>query len=93
MDDHSNRFDLMTVLDAPVVDRSGQRLGEIGELVVNPGEGHIEYAKLWLDSESGPRPEVIVPWSQFHLSADRDCLELNISLGVLRAAANRCKPH
>lgn len=93
MEDNSSRFDLIAVLDKPVVDGDGERLGDIRELVVNPDEGYIEYAKLWLFSDSSPRPEVIVPWSQFYLSADRENLQLNISHPVLRAAATRPRTH
>lgn len=93
MENNSKKFDLIAVLDSPVVDGEGERLGNIGELIVNPDEGHIEFAKLWLFSDASPRPEVLVPWSQFNLSADRGNLQLNISLPVLRAAATRPRTH
>jgi len=93
MSDQHYRFDLKAIAGAPVVDGAGERLGEIGELVVNPEDGYIEYVKLWLDSDFNSRLEVIVPWSQFHLSSDRGHLELNISRDVLQTVAIRNRPH
>lgn len=89
MGQNLERFDLKAISQAMVVGRSGARLGDIGEIMFNPKEGSIEYVRLWIESKEGTELEVVVPWSQFRLSDDRQHLQLNIRPAVLIAVARR----
>ena len=86
---NDQRFDLKTIINAAVLDSSGQRLGDIDEMVFNADDGCIEYVRLLLDGESSPPLEVIVPWSQLSPAADRSHLTLDISPAILRAVARQ----
>lgn len=89
MGQQPERFDLKAISRAAVVDRSGARIGKVGELLFNPEEDSIEFVRLLIDSKNGSRLEVVVPWSQFRLSDDQQHLQLNISPAVLIAVARR----
>jgi sporulation protein YlmC with PRC-barrel domain len=89
MDGNDTRFDLKRISNAAVLDGSGQRLGEISELVFNTEYGCVEYVRLQLESDPDVPLEVVIPWSQFRLAPDRNHLRLDISPMVLRIVAHR----
>lgn len=75
----------MTVAGNPVLETTGESLGDVQRVVVNLGDGRIEYATLRLEGDSPDPPKFIaIPWSQFSLSPDGRHLQLDFSLAVLR---------
>ena len=88
----AKRVRLFNLMQKQVIDTRGNTLGRISELVVNMSDGHIERATLRLIArQNGTGLTIEVPWSQFELAEDRQHLELDISLAVLRSvAAGRC---
>jgi sporulation protein YlmC with PRC-barrel domain len=86
MSEQTKRVDLLAVAGNRVLETSGENLGRIHQVVANLGDGRIEHVILRLASDaSGPPRYVVIPWSQFSLSADQRHLQLDFSLAVLKA--------
>ncbi|MEJ8566069.1 PRC-barrel domain-containing protein [Elongatibacter sediminis] len=84
----SRRADLKQLADQEVINREGAELGAVDQIMVDVADGRIEYVILTVtDEQNGSDRRVAIPWSQFRLSADRHCLELDISLRILNAVA------
>jgi sporulation protein YlmC with PRC-barrel domain len=86
MCEQTKRVELMAVVGNRVLQTEGEPLGRIHQVVANLGDGRIEHVVLRLaDTSPGPPRYVVIPWSQFDLSADRSHLQLDFSLAVLEA--------
>jgi|GEM_PF-2453801 len=87
--------ELSQLLNSSVKNCDGEVLGHIHDIVLNPGNGRIEYVKLMLtaDEFDVENSSVAVPWSQFkwvNITAD---IELDISRKVLKMGAKRSRKH
>lgn len=90
MSSTNNRVDLAAISRKEVLDSRGEPLGRIRELYVDMDEGRVEYATLRLRTDpSAARSQLVIPWSQFGISADGEHLELDISREVLETYASR----
>ena len=90
MSSTNSRVDLAAISRKAVLDSGGEPLGRIRELFIDMDEGRVEYATLRLQtgSRSAYRP-LVIPWSQFGVTADGEHLELDISREVLETVASR----
>jgi len=83
-----NRVDLVALSGRRVLNRRGEPLGRICELFLDMEQGRVEYATLQLQMNAPHATHrLIIPWSQFMISSDREHLELGISKTVLEAVA------
>jgi sporulation protein YlmC with PRC-barrel domain len=80
---------------APVLDRSGQEIGEIEALLVDPGPGRVVLAVVesgqgrgWWQKVTGDERLVLVPWRALSLRQGRDGLSVPLDterIGQMRA--------
>jgi sporulation protein YlmC with PRC-barrel domain len=71
------------VLGAMVVDRQGERLGEVSDLLIE-APANICYALVNIERPSdGGERTVAVPWSVLQADGPENCLVLDVSLRAL----------
>ena len=82
----NHNIELSEMLRQDVCNADGQVLGTVGDVVVHPRSGRVEYIRLQLDGGESPASASIdVPWSQFSTCQGR--LVLDMSRDVLRRVA------
>jgi len=83
-----------TLTGDPVLDRDGQELGEIREIMLDMPTGRIAYAVLSFGGFMGVGDKLFaVPWSALTLDADRKAFILDVSKERLREAPGFDKDH
>jgi len=85
--DKSGVMKASEVIGTKVVDTNGKKLGDIKDLVLDPGEGDVQYAVLDFGGFLGIGDKYFaVPWGAFQMSADHKALVLDISKRDLKKA-------
>ena len=83
-----------TLTGDAVVDRNGQELGEIREIMLDVPTGRIAYAVLAFGGFLGMGDKLFaVPWSALTLDADHKCFILDVDRERLREAPGFDKNH
>ena len=85
--DKSGVMKASEVIGTKVVDTDGKKLGDIKDLVLDPGEGDVQYAVLDFGGFLGIGDKYFaVPWGAFKVNPDRKALVLDVSKRDLKKA-------
>ena len=78
---------LSTLLGNQVVDRSGEEVGRIQELMIDPRSGRVTYAVMSLGGLLGLGEKLFaVPWVSLELDAEKDRFVMDVDRERLRQA-------
>lgn len=76
-----------TICSDPVVNRTGENLGEIEELMIDMGNGRVAYAVVSFGGFLGLGNKLFaVPFEAFELDADNHCFVLDVPREKLEKA-------
>jgi sporulation protein YlmC with PRC-barrel domain len=65
----STHESLQRLLNTAIFDLNGVRSGRLADVLVDPGDGRVEYVQIALDSSvSGGERYAVVPWSTLGVS-------------------------
>lgn len=85
--DKSGVLKATDLIGMKVQDTSGKRLGDIKDLVIDPGDGDIQYAVLDFGGFAGIGYKYFaVPWDALKLDRDRKNIALDVSKKDLKQA-------
>jgi sporulation protein YlmC with PRC-barrel domain len=85
--DKSGVLKATDLIGMKVQDTSGKRLGDIKDLVIDPGDGDIQYAVLDFGGFAGIGDKYFaVPWDALKLDRDRKNIALDVSKKDLKQA-------
>lgn len=77
-----------------VVDRNGDKVGEISEIMIDVPSGRIAYAVLSVGGILGMGDRLhAIPWSALTLDAENKCFIINAEAGRLKDAPGFDKDH
>ena len=83
----TNVLSTSTLMGDKVVNREGEHLGEIKELMIDPQTGHVGYAVLSFGGFLGMGDKLFaIPFRALELNPDRNEFVLNVPKDKLKAA-------
>ena len=76
-----------TVKSDKIIDRHGDDLGKIEDLMIDTSDGHIEYAVLSFGGFLGMGDKLFaIPWSALQLDTENECFTLDVDKDRLKDA-------
>lgn len=76
-----------TIKSDKIIDRHGDELGKIEDLMIDTTDGHVEYAVLSFGGFLGMGDKLFaIPWSALQLDREKKCFTLDIEKDRLKQA-------
>ena len=75
-----------SVIGSAVVDRQGQRVGELHDIMLDLSTGRIAYAVIALGSRASTDPLIVVPWNAVHSDQRAEGLRINAHADWIKRA-------
>jgi sporulation protein YlmC with PRC-barrel domain len=82
-----------SVMGSDVVDRHGQRIGELRDIMLDLSTGRIAYAVIALESRAKIGHLIVVPWNAVHPDHDMQRLRINAHADWIERAPSVQRGH